>query len=54
MSCPHEVPSSGTGSAAEPLRWVHDSLIGITEIRRIFRLGRARNAVPGHPASQTF
>ena len=25
---------------AEPPRWIHDSLIGITEIRRIFKLGR--------------
>ncbi len=40
MSCPHEVASSGTDSAAEPPRWGRDSLIGITEIRRIFRLGR--------------
>ena len=40
MSCPHEVASSGKGSAAEPPRWVHDSLIDITEIRKIFRLGR--------------
>ena len=54
MSCPHEVASSGTGSGAGPPRRVRDSLIGLTEIRRIFRLGRARDAVPGHPASQTF
>jgi predicted DNA-binding transcriptional regulator AlpA len=40
MSCPQEMASSGAGSAAEPPRWTHDSLIGITEIRRIFRLGR--------------
>ena len=40
MSCPQETASSGADSAAEPPRWTHDSLIGITEIRRIFRLGR--------------
>ncbi len=40
MSCPQELASSGSRSAAEPPRWVHDSLIGIGEIRRIFRLGR--------------
>ena len=40
MSCPQEMASSGPDSAAEPPRWTHDSLIGITEIRRIFKLGR--------------
>ena len=40
MSSPQETASSGAGSAAEPPRWSHDSLIGITEIRTIFRLGR--------------
>jgi predicted DNA-binding transcriptional regulator AlpA len=40
MSSPQEPASSGPQFAAEPPRWVHDSLIGITEIRRIFRLGR--------------
>jgi len=39
MSCPQEKVVSGPHSA-EPPRWVHDSLIGITEIRRIFKLGR--------------
>ncbi len=39
MNCPHELASSGPQSTAEP-KWVHDSLIDITEIRRIFRLGR--------------
>ena len=40
MRCPEEPASSGSQSAAGPPRWVHDSLIGITEIRRIFKLGR--------------
>ena len=40
MSCPQEMPGSGADSAAEPPRWTRDSLIGIAEIRRIFRLGR--------------
>jgi predicted DNA-binding transcriptional regulator AlpA len=40
MSCPQEMAGSDADSAAEPLRWTHDSLIGIGEIRRIFRLGR--------------
>jgi predicted DNA-binding transcriptional regulator AlpA len=39
MSCPQEIVVSALHSA-EPPRWVHDSLIGITEIRRIFKLGR--------------
>jgi predicted DNA-binding transcriptional regulator AlpA len=37
---PHEPASSGPRSAAEPPRWIHDSLIGIAEIRTIFHLGR--------------
>jgi predicted DNA-binding transcriptional regulator AlpA len=40
MNCPQEMASSGADSAAEPPRWTRDSLIGIREIRRIFRLGR--------------
>jgi predicted DNA-binding transcriptional regulator AlpA len=40
MSSPQEPATSGPQFAAEPPRWVHDSLIGIPEIRRIFRLGR--------------
>jgi len=40
MSCPHELASSGPRSAAEAPQWVHDRLIGIAEIRRIFKLGR--------------
>ena len=56
MSCPQEMASSGAGSAAEPPRWAHDSLIGITEIRRIFRLGRTAayelTHRPGFPRSR--
>ena len=40
MSCPQEMASSSADSAAGPPRTAHDSLIDITEIRRIFRLGR--------------
>jgi len=41
MSCPQEMASSGAGSAAEPPRWTHDSLIGITE-----SAGSSDSAVP--------
>ena len=39
MSCTQE-PTMSNPQPAEPPRWIHDSLIGITEIRRIFKLGR--------------
>lgn len=40
MSCPQDMASSGADSASQPPRWARDSLIGIAEIRTIFRLGR--------------
>ena len=39
MSRPVQVTDSGEQRVSPP-RWVHDSLIGIAEIRRIFKLGR--------------
>jgi predicted DNA-binding transcriptional regulator AlpA len=39
VSCPQEIPGSAPASGESP-RWVYDSLIGITEIRSIFKLGR--------------
>lgn len=39
-ACPEKLGRSGPQSAIEPPRWDNDRLIGITEIRSMFNLGR--------------